>query len=467
MKSLRLLILALLLPTFVLVSCDQNSGTPDDPVGENTQIELPNKSEQTQQAFADEDTSGGFTFTAKSAWTASVVETSATRASNVSWLRLLSNGKETYSGEAGTFTLAVELDPNYTGETRSATITISCGGTEITINVTQNGKKEDGSAPKFIELSMSDYGAIKPQSTVDFTAGETRTITATVLPKDDAENTIEWQTSDPEIAGISPSGSSCVITAGNIGDAVITITCVEHPEIQTEFTVNVGRTPVATSPSGYVKAINGVDLIFDKDWKVIGKSKMLYGDYYTFEGSVLGSNGSGGLLKRSVGKGDYVDTWEYIYTYDGDCLTQVDYQIVDGQQKYSHIFNTWEDGNLIKIHNARSDTDNQYIVLEYSEYDHTQGNLDINIYLLDWGNEMFAKPFYFGMFDNNLGKHSKQLISKAIYSSESEPSVAELNYERSFRYEFYEGRVTAVYYTDKTVNDNAPQPERKLCDLYY
>ncbi len=66
----------------------------------------------------------------------------------MSWLRLLLNGEETYSGGAGSYTLAIELDPNYTGSDRSATITVTCAGTTITVTVTQNGKTANGEVPE-------------------------------------------------------------------------------------------------------------------------------------------------------------------------------------------------------------------------------------------------------------------------------------------------------------------------------
>lgn len=126
----------------VFAACDSGN---DDGDGER-QITLPDQNEQTQQGYADDASTGGFTFTARSAWTANVVE--QTRSSSVSWLRLLYNGEEKYSGAAGTFTLSIELETNYSGETRSATITITSGSDKITISVEQKGKTEEGIIPE-------------------------------------------------------------------------------------------------------------------------------------------------------------------------------------------------------------------------------------------------------------------------------------------------------------------------------
>lgn len=148
----------LLLSAFIPAGCDND----DD---HDRQIEMPNQSEQIQMGYADDETTGGFTFTAKSAWTATVTEAATgpanrsemheTRSSSVSWLRLLYNGEVKYAGEAGTFTLVIELETNRTGQTRSATVTIESGGDKITVSVTQEGTNKDGTVP---EEPKSPYG---------------------------------------------------------------------------------------------------------------------------------------------------------------------------------------------------------------------------------------------------------------------------------------------------------------------
>ncbi|MDR1756470.1 MAG: hypothetical protein LBR65_05875 [Culturomica sp.] len=121
---------------------------------ESPDIALSDPEDKEQPAYADEEASKGFTFTAKSAWTATVEEiteeaTNARAASSgVSWLRLKVNGEEMYSGAAGEIDIAIELDINYTGATRSATITITSGTDDILVTVTQQGTTEQGEVPK-------------------------------------------------------------------------------------------------------------------------------------------------------------------------------------------------------------------------------------------------------------------------------------------------------------------------------
>jgi len=113
---------------------------------EEDKLTIANNDQLTQTAYADEETTGkGFTFTAKDNWTATVKEVKLQKSgSGVEWLKLLLNDKETYSGSAGTFTMVISLEPNSTGQTRTATIEIASSSDKITITVTQEGTMQPG-----------------------------------------------------------------------------------------------------------------------------------------------------------------------------------------------------------------------------------------------------------------------------------------------------------------------------------
>ncbi len=104
---------------------------------------------QKQQTVHADDTEGesAISFTAKSDWAVDVTEKTSSRVNNTSWLRLLFDGEEKYSGEAGDYTLTIEIDPNLTGATRTATITIICGEDKITVTITQDAKTAEGKDP--------------------------------------------------------------------------------------------------------------------------------------------------------------------------------------------------------------------------------------------------------------------------------------------------------------------------------
>ena len=120
----------------------------DEIIDKDASISMSNKNDAKQSAFADELSTGqGVTFTAKEAWSASVKGAGSQSSSDVSWIKLTLNGVEKYSGDAGTYTLVITVETNYTGAKREATVEIVCGTDRISITVTQDGKTKGGEAP--------------------------------------------------------------------------------------------------------------------------------------------------------------------------------------------------------------------------------------------------------------------------------------------------------------------------------
>ena len=177
----------------ILAGCSKNEG------GEGEPFTPPAQEQLTQNAYADnENTGGGFSFTADAPWTATVDEVkpqapasvqakSVTRAAgnngnNVVWLKLYNGDKEAYSGGAGTITLRIEIDQNYTGERREATITIRSGNNTFTVTVVQEGTKQDGSEN---EPPVKVTKITLDKTELSLEAGAKTTLTATVEPADD------------------------------------------------------------------------------------------------------------------------------------------------------------------------------------------------------------------------------------------------------------------------------------------
>jgi len=223
MKKISYLLLMLLLPAFIMTGCSN-----DDDNGNDKQIEMPNQSEQTQQAYADDETSGGFTFTSKSTWTATITENStanrsamlATKASTVSWLRLLLNGEETYNGSAGTFTLTIELDTNYSGVECSASITIKSGNDEIVITVTQDGKTEDGTIPdddtRYVKQITGAWGGTTTY-TFDYD-GSNRVSRVTITESDNEDDTMTFTYGENSVSYVfvESDGSETITCTGTL-----------------------------------------------------------------------------------------------------------------------------------------------------------------------------------------------------------------------------------------------------------
>jgi len=109
---------------------------------------LHNPLDATQTAFADEDKTSGFTFTAKNSWVIFAYEVTTSKSNDVSWINLFCNEKVAVDGRAGTFTINVALETNYTEQTRTATIEIASGSDKIFVTVTQSGKNKDGKVPE-------------------------------------------------------------------------------------------------------------------------------------------------------------------------------------------------------------------------------------------------------------------------------------------------------------------------------
>ena len=90
----------------------------------------------------------GVTFTTTGAWRATVnpvMKSAVTKAAeDTQWVKVVPD----HGDAAGTYTIQIVLGVNATGEDRSATISITCGETVITITVEQKGTTEDGKVPE-------------------------------------------------------------------------------------------------------------------------------------------------------------------------------------------------------------------------------------------------------------------------------------------------------------------------------
>lgn len=148
----------LFLPAFFLCGCSNDDGgkLPSDG------IELSEGTSTRQEIFADQTTTGnkGISFTASGPWRAVVEEVPMSREAGdrtVDWV-----GLSQYSGDqAGSYTLAVSLSPNYTGSARQAVVRIICGDTEITITIVQKGEVESGQVPRMVKTLYykEEYGS--------------------------------------------------------------------------------------------------------------------------------------------------------------------------------------------------------------------------------------------------------------------------------------------------------------------
>ena len=244
---------------FILAGCDKENG-------DGGVFTPPTQEQLTQNAYADnENTGGGFSFTTDAPWTATVEEVlpqnqssmqvkSATRSSgnNVVWLKLYNGNSEAYSGEAGTITLRIEIDQNYTGERREATITIRSGNNTFIVTVIQEGTKQDGSEN---EPPVKVTKITLDKTTLLLEAGAKATLIATVEPTDATIKSAVCSSSNLEVATVNPVTGEIVAIAD--GNAVITATSSSNKEVSASCAVTVGNgEPVA--PKAFVSRIERV-----------------------------------------------------------------------------------------------------------------------------------------------------------------------------------------------------------------
>ena len=212
----------------------------------------PSQGQLTQKAFADNESTGnGFSFSTEAPWSATINEvpvseqtdgqakstalTPTKQGNQVVWLKLYNGDNEAYSGEAGNITLHIEIEQNYTGERRMATITITSGNNSFTITVIQEGTKQDGTTNE-PPVKVTQITLNKTELNLD--AGEKATLYATVEPENATIKSVTWTSSNPEIVSVNPVSGE--ITAIAEGSATITATSSSNKEVSASCIVTVG-----------------------------------------------------------------------------------------------------------------------------------------------------------------------------------------------------------------------------------
>ena len=113
-----------------------------DPEPQPDPIKVENETALTQTVYADQtDGKSDVTIVTTGAWTSTITEGAAksTKAGTPSWVSI----NPDHGNAARTYAIVISLEPNATGADRTATVTITCNGMDISITVTQKGTKED------------------------------------------------------------------------------------------------------------------------------------------------------------------------------------------------------------------------------------------------------------------------------------------------------------------------------------
>lgn len=436
MKKLLISMLSVLL----LAACGS-----DDEGGGGGSFIPPSQEERNQTAYADNENTGGggFTFTANAAWTATVTEVptaaeaalpvgkavksqTAEAGNNVVWLRLYVGDRESYSGPAGQTTLRIELDQNYTGERREATITIRSGNNTFTVTVVQEANKQDGSA----NVDPNPVTAVNvDKETLSLEVGGTATLTATVTPADATIKSVKWSSSNPSVAEVNPVTG--FVTAVGGGTSVVYATSSSNSGAADSCLVTVaggGSTPTgvrfvtaitesAQLSSDYYSEKNGrtynpynYEFKYDesnrlkeyyiykgKDGSLFEKLMLDYSikdevkvseDYYEYPW-IFKLNAQGQVSEASTNDGY---TWERIsveYDADGYISGATRESDMDSAETYNF---EWADGNMVRWvcpTNEPEYNDDREGVSEFSPYlNNTLTSIDLN-------------AFFFGLLEND------------------------------------------------------------------
>ena len=436
MKKLLISMLSVLL----LAACGS-----DDGGGGGGSFIPPSQEERNQTAYADNENTGGggFTFTANAAWTATVTEVptaaeaalpvgkavksqTAETGNNVVWLRLYVGDRESYSGPAGQTTLRIELDQNYTGERREATITIRSGNNTFTVTVVQEANKQDGSA----NVDPNPVTAVNvDKETLSLEVGGTATLTATVTPADATIKSVKWLSSNPSVAEVHPvtgfvtavgggtsvvyatsssnsgAADSCLVTVaggGSTPTGVRFVTAItESAQLSSDYysekngrTYNPYNYEFKYDESNRLKEYyiyNGKDgSLFEKlmlDYSIKDEVKVSEDSYeYPW---IFKLNAQGQVSEASTNDGY---TWERIsveYDADGYISGATRESDMDSAETYNF---EWADGNMVRWvcpTNEPEYNDDREGVSEFSPYlNNTLTSIDLN-------------AFFFGLLEND------------------------------------------------------------------
>ena len=430
----------MLLSVLFLAGCGS-----DDEGGGGGSFIPPSQEERNQTAYADNENTGGggFTFTANAAWTATVTEvqpeaavspqalkvaksSTAETGNNVVWLRLYVGDRESYSGPAGQTTLRIELDQNYTGERREATITIRSGNNTFTVTVVQEANKQDGSA----NVDPNPVTAVNvDKETLSLEVGGTATLTATVTPADATIKSVKWSSSNPSVAEVNPvtgfvtavgggtsvvyatsssnsgAADSCLVTVaggGSTPTGVRFVTAItESAQLSSDYysekngrTYNPYNYEFKYDESNRLKEYyiyNGKDgSLFEKlmlDYSIKDEVKVSEDSYeYPW---IFKLNAQGQVSEASTNDGY---TWERIsveYDADGYISGATRESDMDSAETYNF---EWADGNMVRWvcpTNEPEYNDDREGVSEFSPYlNNTLTSIDLN-------------AFFFGLLEND------------------------------------------------------------------
>ncbi|MDR2284141.1 MAG: Ig-like domain-containing protein [Sphingobacterium sp.] len=111
---------------------------------------------------------------------------------------------------------------------------VSAGTANVRTEVYENGEPQKIAAATVV--TVKDFMVLLDATSASLEIGGTRTLKPTVTPEG-ATYTLQWSSSAETIASVDDKG---IVTARNVGEAVITVTIKEQPAVKATFSVQVG-----------------------------------------------------------------------------------------------------------------------------------------------------------------------------------------------------------------------------------
>ena len=210
MKKITYLLALLFTASIIFIGCDDPFDPGDDPIIPEppTEYIVVEEGVLNQTVYADTETSESTVrITTAAPWHSWITELRSTTTtetetvrSAIDWLYISPE-----RGEVGTYTIALHLTLNTTGENRTAVISIASGNAQIDIHITQKAEREDGTiVAAGIELN---------KTAIALAVGNTETLIATVLPENANQNVV-WESNNPDVATVDNNGTVTAVSEG-------------------------------------------------------------------------------------------------------------------------------------------------------------------------------------------------------------------------------------------------------------
>ena len=241
-----------------MIGCEKPTDKDTNPTDKDPIFTDYNKDKLNQTIFADETANGsGFAFTAKENWDITIGDAKKSTTDN-SWVEV-----SPMNGGAGSQTITIKLDLNYSGKDRSSKININSGESTITITVEQKGTTSEGSTQVKVVSSITLIddigieGRLGYKYNEDYNVSEITSLFGVFVTVAYSESEISMTMkieSSPEVSKIESSSDVSKIALNSEGNA---ISC--------EGWVLNGRNANWSYSDGYVSAEKVVETIRDRN----------------------------------------------------------------------------------------------------------------------------------------------------------------------------------------------------------